>query len=506
MFEDTTFEVAKGSAGKLVLKTYDERNSKISRSLEILKEKNSNVNKLSYFSILQTIHQKICSNLDMNAILSFILAETAKNLQVDRGLILRLKYRNPFYNNQTSQAIPAIKVEVVLDWIKNQGINDNIELSSYELSESPLIIYAWEKSPQIINISSPEKLQKIILKTNINNYFPFKQPEIQSLLIVPLFGNYNNSEDEPITLGFIVFYNHQPHKWKNSAIEMVKGVALQGSLSIIHQETLNKVQSLVDERTAQLRISLEVQAKLSEKMRHHLEELRRLNEMKDQFIASMSDALRNPLANMKMGIRMLKIIGDSEQNKLYLDILETECEKEINLVNNLLTLQQLEAKNFQTQLQTIYLDNFFQEFQHNFETDWSHKQLNLIIDNQLSFIHTDLSSFNLIIKELLQNAGKFSHPKNNVIFNLYSHNDQNILEVINVSKEISKTKQEQIFQPFYQNQEDCIISNTGTGLGLALVKSLVENLNGSIAVSNIPCHNKLDYLTTFTINLPQCLN
>jgi signal transduction histidine kinase len=439
----------------------------------------------------------------MNAILSFILAETAQSLQVDRGLILRLKYRNPLYTNYHSQEIPAIRVEVALDWLKNQGISQNIELSSYELSDSPLTIYAWQQSPQIVNISSGKEIKEVILKEQVERTFPFNKDRIESLLMVPLFGNYTNPEDKPITLGFFVFYNHQPRQWEVSAIEMTKAVAIQGSLSIIHQQTLTKVQSLVDERTAQLRVSLEVQAKLSEKMRHHIEELRRLNQMKDQFIANMSDALRNPLANMKMGIRMLKLMGNSEQNQRYLNILETECEKEINLVNNLLTLQKLEAKSFHVESQKLCLDNIFKEFKDNFAEQWGNKKLNLIFENQLTFIYTDLASFQLIIKELIQNAGKFSHPDNDVIVNVYSDNENNILQVINVSGEILKTEQEKIFQPFYQNQEDIEVSNTGTGLGLALVKSLVENLNGTIAVSNIPCQNKHDYLTTFTITLPQ---
>ena len=460
------------------------------------------MNNFSYLPLLQNINQKIRSSLDMNATLAFVLSETCQALEISRGLLLRLKYRNPIYHNQDDGTIPPIRVEVTLDWLKNQGIIENKELSAYELSDSPLSIYAWQQSPQVVSFSSAKAIRETIFGKQKANNFPFSEKDIESLLIIPLLGNYTNKEDKLVTLGFFLFYHHQPREWQSAEIEMVKGVALQASLSIIHQQTLNKVQSLVDERTAQLRVSLEVKAKLSEKMRHHIEELKRVNKIKDQFIANLSDALRNPLANIKMAVKMLKLKGSNPENQRYLHILETECEKEINLVNNLLTLQQLKANEFPVESEKVHLDPIFQEFKDNLSEEWTTKKLNLKFNNQLGYIYTDAVSLQLILKELIQNAVKFSHPDNDITVNVYSENEQNILKVINVSGKISKKEQEQIFKPFYQNKENTEISNTGTGLGLALVKSLVENLNGTITIDNIAYPNNNDYLTTFTITLP----
>jgi signal transduction histidine kinase len=439
----------------------------------------------------------------MDAILSLALAETAQALQVDRGLILRLKYYNPLYRNQYDQSIPPARVEVVLDWSKTHQKAQNSNLSSYELSDSPLTVYAWKNSPQLVAMASYQELQKVKLELaqDVEEVFPL--PNLEALLIVPLFGNYSNYEDKPIVLGFLIFQHHEPHQWKNGEIDMAKWVALQASSSIINQQTLQKVQSLVDERTSQLKVSLEVQAKLSEKMRHHLEELRRLNKIKDQFIASLSDALRTPLANMKMGIKMLKMVTDSHKSQRYLNILEAECEKEINLVNNLLTLQELEAKKLALEPQKLYLKPIFDEFNQIFTQEWEDKELTLELNYELDFLYTDLKSFKLILKELLHNAAKFSLPNTTVTLKLYPQGEQTILQVTNIGHQIPESEQEQIFQPFYQSQETTSGSNTGTGLGLALVKSLVENFHGAVAVASIPCQNKDDYFNTFTITLPQ---
>lgn len=437
----------------------------------------------------------------MDTIISLNLAETAQNLQVDRGLILRLKYLNPISTKEDHQEIPNIKVEIFFDWTKEEGIIENKSIFSYKLLDSPLTIYALQKVPNILSFSNEKELENIGLKNDLKSYFPLENNEVKSLIILPLIGNFYNQEDIPITIGFLLFYKKNVYKWKKSQIEIAKNVAFYSSLSIIHQQTLNKVQSLVDERTAQLKMSLDVQAKLSAKMHYHIAELNRLNKVKDQFIANLSDALKNPLATMKMGIKMLKLMGDSPQNQLYLDILESECEKEINLVNNLLNLQKIESKNFEINTQQFDLVNILQKFRDEFYEQWSHKKLNLIVDNKLDFINTDLNSFQLIFRELLKNAGKFSYAENDVIFKCYFDDKFNIFEIINVGDEIPKNQQKKIFTTFYQNKNDAQISNTGTGLGLALVKSLVENLQGNITVSNVS--NSTHFLTTFTITFPR---
>ena len=462
------------------------------------------MNSSSYQSLLEEISRKIRSSSNMDAILSLALAETAQALQVDRGLILRLKYHNPLYSKHYAQSIQPARVEVFIDWSKTQKKLQNGSFSSYELSDSPLTIYAWKKAPQVVAIASQNELQKLKLELAKDVEKVFPGAKVESLLIVPLFSNYTNLEERPIVLGFLVLQRHKPHRWEDPEIEMAKWVALQASSSIINQQTLQKVKSLVDERTAQLKVSLEVQAKLSEKMRLHIEELRRLNKIKDQFIASLSDALRTPLANMKMGIRMLRLVADSHQSQRYLNILEAECEKEINLVNNLLTLQELEAKKLNLDPQKLYLKPILDEFEQIFRQEWDSKELKLELNYELNFLYTDLKNFKLILKELLHNAGKFSPPNTTVTLKLYTQAGQTILQVTNIGPQIPESEREQIFQPFYQIQGEEVTSgsNTGTGLGLALVKSLVENFNGTVAVSSIPCHNKRDYLTTFTITLP----
>ena len=86
-------------------------------------------------------------------------------------------------------------------------------------------------------------------------------------------------------------------------------VSAQVSTAIIQAETLRQVQSLVEKRTAELRESLAVQAKLYDRTRHQLDQLRQLNQARDEFLSTVSHELRKPLTSMTLAIRMLRQMG-----------------------------------------------------------------------------------------------------------------------------------------------------------------------------------------------------
>jgi signal transduction histidine kinase len=441
----------------------------------------------------------------MDTILSLILTEISESLGIDRGLILRLKYDNPILVAPYPQAIPQAKVEVSLDWNKQSLIPTKLtqnEPLSYHLSDSPLTILAWEKLPNFLIINSHSELKNLKIKEDIKQFFDLSQ--IKSLLFLPLFSN-TNIEERQVILGFLVLQKYRNHKWNNNEIKMAKWVALQTSSSILNQQSLKKVQSLVDERTAQLKISLDVQAKLSEKMRQNLEELRRLNKIKDQFISNLSDALKTPLANIKVATSMLRLFMSNKKSEIYLNVLESECEKEINLVNDLLTLQQLAEKKLVINPQKLNIPSIFAEIIAELTPKLTERKLTVKSDFIVTEIYSDLPSFQFILKELLHNASKFSTPNTTITVKINQDPEQITISVTNMGRQISPSEREHLFEPFYQCEGVGNSTNSGTGLGLALVKSLVENLEGNITVESSPSPNSSSYLNSFTLTLP-CLH
>lgn len=435
----------------------------------------------------------------MNGIFEPDIAETAKILKFDHIVVLKFKYNHLSLKN-LSEILSSTKVEVLYSYNYSQEKQEQEKEFIYQLSDSPLLAYAWEKAPEMIKINNKKQLNKLDIPFPNEKILNLNQ--IQSLLIIPLFKKRVNITYKPLILGLYIIHNEKEKRWTNTEIELAKWMSKQITDSLVNEQAFMKVKSLVEERTSQLQVSLEVQAKLSQKLHSYIEELKRVNKIKDEFIASLSDALKTPLSNMKMGIQMLRLLNKNEQSIRYLDILTDECEKEINLVNNLLALQNLESNNITVDTQKIYLKPLLDEFYNFFSQELHYKQINLVIDNSLNYLYTDLSSLHLILKELINNACKFSYEETDIILRIYAQNSDNIIEVTNCGFPINTAEKKLIFQPFYQGSRIENVTNSGTGLGLALVQSLVQNLNGIITVTSNPSNQADRFFNTFTITFP----
>ncbi|NJN59770.1 MAG: hypothetical protein HC879_20935 [Leptolyngbyaceae cyanobacterium SL_5_9] len=79
---------------------------------------------------------------------------------------------------------------------------------------------------------------------------------------------------------------------------------------------------------------------------------------KDDFLNTVSHELRTPISNMKIAIHLLKLAATPERSQQYLEILQAECAKEVNLINDLLDLQRLEAQHYPVATETIVLQSW----------------------------------------------------------------------------------------------------------------------------------------------------
>lgn len=236
---------------------------------------------------------------------------------------------------------------------------------------------------------------------------------------------------------------------------------------------------------------------LDEITQEYIKELELLNNLKDNFISSVSHELRAPLTNMKMAIEMLQRIvytiksTDFQLDGLlnrkllwqkvdqYLHILQEEWREEFNLISDLLNFQNQEI--ICEPLISINLQQWLPELVNRF-TAQALKQrqlLNCQVSDKIPSITTHLPSLKRIVSELLTNACKYSPVSSRITVTaiLNTHLELNF---INTGIEISLEEIDQIFQPFYRLACPNSWDYRGTGLGLALVKKLVQNLGGEI--------------------------
>jgi len=453
-----------------------------------------------YQSLIKQLTLLSRSNLELNQMLQLVIASTAESLQADRGLLILLKYTDPLFRTQAKKQIPKAKARVVGEWAKETQTSrttklDTLEDQSFLLSECGLCQRAF------IDCAKPVIFDNYTEQNDTSSAARlFAIEQLPAVLLVPL-------ESQGKILGFLVLQQAVTRNWQAAELNLVELVCAQVSNAIIQSQTLRQVQTLVDERTAKLQSSLELQAKLHERTRQYVEQLRKLNELKDEFLSNMSDRLRYPLTNMLMSIRNLRLPGIAAERQVrYLDILEEECTKEINLINDLLTLQKLESPHEAPQLKSIDLNTRIQDIAASFEKKLAEKGLKISVDlpEESLKLQTELESFDRILQELLTNACKYSEH-DTVVYLKASHQldqqiDQVIMKVTNTGRAISQEEATYIFDKFRRGKGRW---TPGTGLGLALVKSLVQHLNGAIAIESLPISDSEQSEICFTLTLPQ---
>lgn len=437
------------------------------------------------------------SNLELNQMLQLAIASTAECLQADRGMLILLKYTDPLFRTQPKKQIPKAKATVVAEWSRDQS-QSTTQLEtldkSFSVSECGLCQRVFTSGKAVI-------INENIDQNSISIAGVFALDILPAVVLVPL-------ENQGKVIGFLVLQQAVPRNWDFAELNIMEMICAQMSNAIIQSQTLRQVQMLVDERTAKLQSSLELQAKLHERTRQYVEQLRELNELKDEFLSNMSDRLRYPLTNMLMSIRNLRLPGIApERQAKYVDILESECTKEINLINDLLTLQKLDSHQERPQYENIDLNTKIQDVATSFEQKLALKGLSIKMNlpTESLTLQTEVESFNRILQELFTNASKYSERDSVVQLQVYhqveEQIDQVIIKITNTGLGISDEDATYIFDRFRRGRGGRW--TPGTGLGLALVKSLVQHLNGAIAVESTPIENSNLSRICFTLTLPQ---
>lgn len=262
---------------------------------------------------------------------------------------------------------------------------------------------------------------------------------------------------------------------------------------------------LVQQVANQCAIALR-QARLYRASQEQIEQLKQLTCLKDELLSTLSYELRTPISSIKLATEMLKhtleelgVLHEEENSALgYLQILEKEGQREINLIDNLLDLSLLDAGVEPLLLDTIDLRGWLPHVIEPFakRTHLQQQQLELFLLAQLPTITTDLLYLERILKELLENACKYTLPGERIIVTANAVEQGVQLSVINTGVEIPECERDRIFEKFYRIPGQDASKYGSTGLGLALVKKLVKHLGGTIQVNS---HSKQ---TIFTVQLP----
>jgi signal transduction histidine kinase/HAMP domain-containing protein len=275
---------------------------------------------------------------------------------------------------------------------------------------------------------------------------------------------------------------------------------------------------LVEQVANQCAIALR-QSRLYQTAQIQVQELEHLHRIKDDFLNTVSHELRTPMANIRMATQLLEMSLERAQFEAadvqrYLTILQEEGNREITLINNLLDLSRLDAGTepyMPTTIDpTIWLPHIVEPFMERAKLQ--QQQLQVDLPDHLPALTTDLADLERILSELLNNACKYTPAGEQIAVTAWLTQLETppvasprtnpppqpavAISVANSGTEIAAVEQERIFDKFYRIASHDPWKHGGTGLGLALVKGLVERLSGQISVESQAG------VTRFTVMLP----
>jgi signal transduction histidine kinase len=195
-------------------------------------------------------------------------------------------------------------------------------------------------------------------------------------------------------------------------------------------------------------------------------------QLERRFTDYAAHELRTPLAVIKTHVQLLLRDKSKANDEEYLQDLERAVERMIHLVNQVLTLVRLEPENLNLEKEKFFLSNLIDAEIANYETVISQKRLSLMFShkNEKEYFGNKIY-LEIMIRNLLDNALKYSFDSGEIQIDLVSEAQQMILKISNIGEFVEVKQREKIFDVFYRATT---FEANGSGLGLAIAKKISE--------------------------------
>ncbi|MCB2297606.1 PAS domain-containing sensor histidine kinase [Clostridium tagluense] len=230
------------------------------------------------------------------------------------------------------------------------------------------------------------------------------------------------------------------------------------------------------------------------------------NKLRTEFFANISHELRTPL-NMILGTIQLVNITNNDKNLIspnikvekYMSIIKQNSYRLLKLVDNLIDITKIDAGYLDISLQNDDIVKVVEDIALSVVEYVESKGLELIFDTDIEekYMAFDADKIERIMLNLISNAIKFTKRCGRIYVNIYDKKDTIVIAVRDTGIGIPLEKQKEIFERFSQVDKSLSRKQEGSGIGLSLVKSLVEMHKGKIYINK-----KITKGSEFIIELP----
>jgi two-component system sensor histidine kinase VicK len=238
---------------------------------------------------------------------------------------------------------------------------------------------------------------------------------------------------------------------------------LRANFSVIQKETgfVNGLITVLHDNTEQEKIDME----------------------RREFVANVSHELRTPLTTMRSYLEALAdgAWQDKELAPSFLNVTQTETERMIRLVNDLLQLSKMDSRDYDLNKEFVEFNKFFNRIIDRFEMSKSQQvQFVRLLPESQFFVEIDTDKLTQVIDNIISNALKYSPDGGNIRFGIIAQEGLLKVMVSDDGMGIPKENVERIFDRFYRVDRARARSMGGSGLGLAIAREMIESHGGAI--------------------------
>lgn len=216
---------------------------------------------------------------------------------------------------------------------------------------------------------------------------------------------------------------------------------------------------------------------------HDITEQEKIDQERREFVANVSHELRTPLTTMRSYLEALAdgAWQDSEIAPKFLNVTQTETERMIRLVNDLLQLSKLDSHDYRFSKDVVNFIEFYQHIIDRFEMAKEQK-ITFVrrLPKQPIYVYIDPDKITQVLDNIISNAIKYSPEGGTITFSLEQHEEEIVVSVKDEGVGIPKENVNKVFDRFYRVDKARSRNLGGTGLGLAIAKEMVGAHEGSI--------------------------
>ncbi len=223
---------------------------------------------------------------------------------------------------------------------------------------------------------------------------------------------------------------------------------------------------------------------------HDITGMRKLEEMRVEFVANVSHELRTPLTSIRGFVETLKegAVDNPEERVRFLNIIEKHADRLNSLINDLLQLSRIESREIKMESRSINLKELIDEVVTDFEerTERKGHTVEVNVSPGLPEIAADRERIEQVLSNLLDNAVKFTPPKGKISLSALDEGEDIRIEISDTGIGIPREYLPRLFERFYRVDKARSKELGGTGLGLSIVKHIVQAHGGTVGAESEP--------------------